>query len=223
MREVIVGCGKELVDLYGCLLRPSLEVSVVGKSRNALRWKRVLADATWPEVVRQVLKRKKCGGTGVEALGRRPWNDLSPGEHTHALLALSDLCLSSVEYKVKPTIDSRMTAAHKLKSQRINDYIADCQRRKAIENKAKEKRKAIRAKKAAERRAEREAKRAAREAALAAGQKVEDLDPEDDDDDDDDDSDDEADGNMDMDADMDDAPDIDVKEEEEEPEPPAEE
>ena len=223
LREVIVGCGKELVDLYGCLLRPSLEVSVVGKSRNALRWKRVLADATWPEVVRQVLKRKKCGGTGVEALGRRPWNDLSPGEHTHALLALSDLCLSSVEYKVKPTIDSRMTAAHKLKSQRINDYIADCQRRKAIEYKAKEKRKAIRAKKAAERRAEREAKRAAREAALAAGQKVEDLDPEDDDDDDDEDSDDEADGNMDMDADMDDAPDIDVKEEEEEPEAPAEE
>ena len=223
VRKVIVGCGKELMDLYGCLLRPTLEVSVVGKSRNAARWKRVLSDATWPEVVRQVLKRKKCGKTGVEALGKRPWNDLSPGEHTHALLALSDLCLNSVEYQIKPMIDTRMAAAHKLKSQRINDYIADCQRRKAIENKAKEKRKAIRAKKAAERRAEREAKKAAREAALAAGQKVEDED-DDDDDDDDDESDEEGDGNIDMDADMDDAPDVDVKEEDEpEPEPAEEE
>ena len=43
VRKVIVGCGKELMDLYGCLLRPTLEVSVVGKSRNAARWKRILS------------------------------------------------------------------------------------------------------------------------------------------------------------------------------------
>ena len=53
LRAMILRGGEELSNLYRALLEPSLEVGVMGKGRNAARWRRVNAESTWPEVARQ--------------------------------------------------------------------------------------------------------------------------------------------------------------------------
>ena len=52
IRAVIVGCGTDLVSLYRCLLKPCMELAVLGKGRDVTQWRRLVSDATWPEVVR---------------------------------------------------------------------------------------------------------------------------------------------------------------------------
>ena len=176
---VISGCGDDLVHLYRALLKPCMEIAVLGKGRNAQQWRRVASDATWPEIVRRVLERKKVGGAGCEALGRSPWQQLSVSEHVFALRGLADLALGGE--KPRAIIAKRLEEAQALRYARILEYNAEAQRRRALENQAKEKRKAIRAEAAAKRRAENEKKREAREAAVAAGEDVEDEEEEDDD------------------------------------------
>jgi hypothetical protein len=181
LRAVILGCGPKLGALYRALLAPSLEVSASGKGHNAARWRRVNADATWPEVVRRVLERKKAGAAGAAALGARAWQRLSPGEHTLALRGLADVALNSDG--LRSVIEGRLEAAGELRTARIEERNADAASRRATEHKAKEKRKAFREKEAARRRAEKEAKRVAREAALAAGKEVEEEEEEEEEDD----------------------------------------
>jgi len=205
VKDLIVACGEDLESLYNVLLDGAMEIAVIGKGRNAAKWRRVLGDATWPEVVRRVLEKKHAGGHGVAALGKKAWANLSVHEHVLALRGLSDLALGSEA--VRSIIDWRLEEAAKLRTARIEERNADAARRRAIENKAKEKRIAIREKAAAKRKAEREAKRLAREAALAAGKEV---DPEEEEDEDEENNDDDDDG----DVDMADADDDDVKQEE---------
>ena len=52
IRAVIVACGTDLVSLYRCLLKPCMELAVLGKGRDVTQWRRLVSDATWPEVVR---------------------------------------------------------------------------------------------------------------------------------------------------------------------------
>ena len=179
--------GDDLRALYRALLKPCMEQAVIGKGRNAMQWRRVLSDATWPEIARRVLERKKVGGAGAEALARAPWQNLSPAEHVLALRGLADLALGAD--KPRAIIAKRLEEAQALRYARILEYNAEAQRRRAVENKAKEKRKAIRAAAAAKRKAEKEEKRKAREAAMAAGEEVEDEEEDDDDEDDDEDDD----------------------------------
>jgi hypothetical protein len=114
LRAMILRGGAELSDLYQALLEPSLEISVLGKGRNAARWRRVNAEATWPEVARRVLERKKAGAAGAAALGKRAWQNLSPGEHTLALRGLADLALNSEG--LRSIIDGRLEAAAELRT-----------------------------------------------------------------------------------------------------------
>jgi hypothetical protein len=71
LRAVIVGCGPQLVELYQSLLECAMEPGVSGKGRAVARWRRVLAEATWPEVVRLVLARSgsKAAGSKKKADG----------------------------------------------------------------------------------------------------------------------------------------------------------
>ena len=111
-----------------------------------------------------MLERKKAGSAGAAALKLRPWQNLSPGEHTLALRGLADLALGSEA--LRSVIEARLEAAAELRTERIEERNLEAARRRAKENKAKEKRKAFRAKEAARRRAEKEAKRLAREAGI---------------------------------------------------------
>jgi hypothetical protein len=207
----------DLRALYRALLKACMEQAVIGKGRNVLQWRRVLSDATWPEIARRVLERKKVGGAGAEALARAPWQSLSPAEHVLALRGLADLALGAD--KPRAIIAKRLEEAQALRYARILEYNAEAQRRRAVENKAKEKRKAIRAEAAAKRKAEKEEKRKAREAAMAAGEEVEDDDDDDDDDNDDDDDDDDDAGDAAGAGDDDDeGPTVDDEEKEEEKE-----
>ena len=223
LRAVIVGCGDALADVYKSLLAPAMEIEVLGKGRSATKWRRVLSESTWPEIVRRVLERKKVGSAGAEALATRPWQQLSVGEHVLALRGLADLALGGE--KPRANIAKRLEDAAALRTARILEYNAEAARRRAVENKAKEKRKAIRAAAAAKRKAEKEEKRLAREAAMAAGEEVEDDADDDDDDEEDAEDDDDNAENADAREDDDDEEgpqmddDADAKEEEKEPSP----
>ena len=151
---VISACGNDLANAYKAFMVPIFEIPattpgivplepVIGRGRNAAKWRRVMSDATWPEIVRRILERKKTGGAGAAALAERPWQELSVGEHVQALRGLADLALGGE--KLRAIISKRLDDAAALRTRRILEYNAEAARRRAVENKAKEKRKAIRA------------------------------------------------------------------------------
>ena len=84
------------------------------RRRNAAKWRRVMSDATWPEIVRRILERKKTGGAGAAALAERPWQELSVGEHVQALRGLADLALGGEKLRaiISKRLGGRRRAAH---------------------------------------------------------------------------------------------------------------